>query len=114
MKRGQERVAYLHLEGREVLVREQSAVVLMERGDRASDLAPVEGVARGDHASRAVAGGRLFGTDHRAERLRELGLHEDLAGPEGSAVAEKQRGRRRPAPVRGLVTRHQEAREARE
>ena len=109
-----ERRRHLHVERREIVVGEESAVRLMKGGDGAGGVAPVEGGTGRQHAGDAPAPRRGLGPRHGANRLRELRLHEDLAGSERAAVAEEERGRRRPLPVGRLLPRHLVGREARD
>src|SRR5216684_5483076 len=97
------RSRHLHVERREIVVGEEPAVRPMKGGDGAGRVAPVEGVTGRPHAGDAPAARCGLGPRHGANRLRELRLHEDLAGSERAAVAEEERGRRRPLPVGRLL-----------
>ena len=108
-----ERGADLHLEAGQVLERERPALGAVERGDAPRGLAPVDLVARGADAGRAATAGAPLGLGHARERLAELRLHENLAGPVRTPVAQEQRGGRRPAAVLLGVRRHLVRREAR-
>ena len=88
-----------HAEAREVLVREEAALFLHERGDLVGDVASVERVASGaDRRLAPGAGGGPFRIDQPIERLGEPRLFEAIALAQARPVGLEQR----PEPRRGV------------